>query len=415
MGLLGGCLENNNMKSFLKFISEAQSNAAKQAKKLGLRGDGHGSWLDSNERVVGRTVEGELVFTSGRKPAQETDPTKPGRAARQTVSDVPPPAASAAGAATPEESEEELPVEKTRGTVTLGFGRFNPPTSGHEKLLDHIKKTAAGEQYMIYPSHSVDPQKNPIDAETKVLFMKKMFPDHSTNIIYDPSIRTIIDALKHADVQGYSSVNIVVGADRQKEFESLANKYNGQLYNFDAINVVSAGERDPDAEGVEGMSASKLRALAADGDFETFRQGLPKGARGMVARELFNTVQRSMGAAATKKEGLELWQIAPKFDWKNLREHYISGAIFNIGQLVENMNTGLIGRVMRKGTNYVIAVTKEGIMFKSWIQDLNEYIRRPVSGVVESKREIGTDSYREYVQSLTPQEKVHSFINNIKK
>ena len=163
------------------------------------------------------------------------------------------------------------------------------------------------------------------------------------------------------------------------------------------------------------MSASKLRALAADGDFETFRQGLPKGARGMVARELFNTVQRSMGAAATKKEGLELWQIAPKFDWKNLREHYISGAIFNIGQLVENMNTGLIGRVMRKGTNYVIAVTKEGIMFKSWIQDLNEYIRRPVSGVVESKREIGTDSYREYVQSLTPQEKVHSFINNIKK
>ena len=229
MGLLGGCLENNNMKSFLKFISEAQSNAAKQAKKLGLRGDGHGSWLDSNERVVGRTVEGELVFTSGRKPAQETDPTKPGRAARQTVSDVPPPAASAAGAATPEESEEELPVEKTRGTVTLGFGRFNPPTSGHEKLLDHIKKTAAGEQYMIYPSHSVDPQKNPIDAETKVLFMKKMFPDHSTNIIYDPSIRTIIDALKHADVQGYSSVNIVVGADRQKEFESLANKYNGQL------------------------------------------------------------------------------------------------------------------------------------------------------------------------------------------
>ena len=86
-----------------------------------------------------------------------------------------------------------------------------------------------------------------------------------------------------------------------------------------------------------------------------------------------------------------------------------------MGSLVENMNTGLIGRVMRKGTNYVIAVTNEGIMFKSWIQDLNEYFKRPVSGVVASKREVGTDSYREYVQQLTPSEKVKSFINNNKK
>ena len=100
-----------------------------------------------------------------------------------------------------------------------------------------------------------------MDPEAKVLFMKKMFPDHSSAIVYDPSIRTIIDALKNADSQGYASVNVVVGADRKKEFESLANKYNGQLYNFDAVNVISAGERDPDAEGVEGMSASKLQSF----------------------------------------------------------------------------------------------------------------------------------------------------------
>ena len=125
--------------------------------------------------------------------------------------------------------------------------------------------------------------------------MKKLFPDHTNNIVYDPSVRTIFDALSQADTQGYSSINIVVGADRQKEFEGIANKYNGQLYNFDAINVISAGERDPDAEGVEGMSASKLRALAADGDFEGFKKGLPKAAKGIVARELFNTVQKSMG------------------------------------------------------------------------------------------------------------------------
>ena len=401
------------MKSFSKFLTEAASNAAKQAKKLGLTGDGHGSWVDTNGRIVGRTVEGELVFNSGRKPASETDPLNPGSAARQTVSEVPPP--SVPGSA-PEElppAEEQGAVEKTRGTLTLGFGRFNPPTAGHEKLLDKIKDTAEGGSYTIYPSHSEDNDKNPIGAEDKVLFMRKLFPTHSNSIVYDPSIRTIIDALTHADVQGYQTVNLVVGSDRQKEFESLANKYNGQLYTFDAINVISAGDRDPDAEGTEGMSASKLRALAADGDFEAFKKGLPKAAKGSVAQELFNTVQKSIGKKAVAKEGIELWQIAPKLDFKSLREHFISGSIFNIGTLVENLNTGLVGRVLRKGTNYVIAVNEQGIMFKSWINDIME--TKPPSGVVASKREVGTDSYREYVQALTPAEKVRSFINNIRK
>ena len=401
------------MKSFTKFLTEAASNAAKQAKKLGLKGDGHGSWVDNNGRIVGRTVEGELVFNSGRKPAQETDPTKPGSAARQMVPEIPPPPASGSAPKEVSPSEGQPEVEKTRGTLTLGFGRFNPPTSGHEKLLDTIKDTAEGEAYTVYPSHSQDNDKNPIGAEDKVLFMKKLFPDHSSNIVYDQSIRTIIDALKHADTQGYQTINLVVGSDRQKEFEGLANKYNGQLYNFDAINVISAGDRDPDAEGTEGMSASKLRALAADGDFEAFKKGLPKAAKGAVAQELFNTVQRSIGKKAVAKEGIELWQIAPKLDFKSLREHFINGAIFNIGTLVENLNTGLVGRVLRKGTNYVIAVTNEGIMFKSWISDIME--AKVPSGVVASKREIGTDSYREYVQALTPAEKVRSFINNIRK
>ena len=401
------------MKSFSKFLIESSSNAAKQAKKLGLSGDGHGSWVDTNGRIVGRTVEGELVFNSGRKPANETDPLKPGSAARQTVSEVPPPSQMGAAPEDMPPEEEQGGAEKTRGTLTLGFGRFNPPTAGHEKLLDKIKDTAESGAYTVYPSHSEDNDKNPIGAEDKVLFMKKIFPSHSSNIVYDQSIRTIIDALVHADVQGYQTVNLVVGSDRQKEFESLANKYNGELYTFDAINVISAGDRDPDAEGVEGMSASKLRALAADGDFESFKKGLPKAAKGAVAQELFNTVQKSIGKKAVAKESIELWQIAPKLDFKSLREHFVSGAIFNIGTLVENLNTGLVGRVLRKGTNYVIAVSNEGIMFKSWINDIME--AKVPSGVVASKREVGTDSYREYVQGLTPAEKIRSFINNIRK
>ena len=398
------------MKSFFHFLNEAQSNAAKQAKKLGLVGDGHGSWVDPNGRIVGRTVDGELVFNSGRKPAQETDPNKPGPAARGLTPENPPPAAPGQGGVEAAPEEEAPEKEKTRGTLTIGFGRFNPPTSGHEKLLDKIKDTADGEEYIVYPSHTTDPQKNPLDSETKTLFMKKMFPDHANAIVYDPGIRTIFDALKQADAEGYSSINIVVGSDRQKEFENLANKYNGQLYNFDAVNVISAGERDPDSEGVEGMSASKLRALAADGDFETFKNGLPKAAKGMVARELFNTVQRSMGAAAAT-EGVELWQIAPKYDQSTLREHYVAGNVFGLGTLAESLNTGLVGRIIRRGANHVIAVTKEGIMFKSWIKDLTEYVSRIPSGVPAHKREVGTDSYREYVQRLTPMEKVKSFIN----
>ena len=401
------------MKNFAQFITEAQTNAAKQASKLGLTGDGHGAWLDPNGRIVGRTIDGELVFNSGRKPAQETDPTRPGMAARGVVPDQGPPAVPQAQPE--EEPAEQEPIEKTRGTLTIGFGRFNPPTAGHEKLLSKIADTAEEGEYTIYPSHSVDPQKNPLDTEEKVLFMKKLFPDHTNNIVYDPSVRTIFDALSQADTQGYSSINIVVGADRQKEFEGIANKYNGQLYNFDAINVISAGERDPDAEGIEGMSASKLRALAADGDFEGFKKGLPKAAKGIVARELFNTVQKSMGTAA-KTEGVEMWQIAPKLAGNTLREIYLDRKLFDIGSLVENLNHGLIGRIVRRGANYVIAVTNEGMMFKPWIKDLSEYVtRRPVSGVPASKRGVGTDSYRAYVQQLTPLEKVKSFINNSKK
>ena len=295
-------------------------------------------------------------------------------------------------------------VEAVGKTAVFTFGRFNPPTAGHQKLLDTIKDTAEGEQYYVYPSHSQDAKKNPLDSKTKVQFMKQLFPDHANNIVFDAGIRTILDALKQADVEGYGSVNIVVGSDRQKEFENLANKYNGQLYNFDAINVISAGERDPDAEGVEGMSASKLRKLALDGDFESFKSGLPKGTKPKLAQQLFNTVQKSMSVKA------ETWEIAPKFDWQGLRENYVAGQIFNVGALVESLNTGLIGRVIRKGANHVIAVTKEGLMFKSWIRDINETFTEK-AGVKASQRGLGTDSYRNYVEKLTPNDKVKSLIN----
>ena len=392
------------MKSFSKFLSETVTQAARQAKRLGLTGDGHGGWVDPNGKVVARTVDGKLVFSSGRRPSAGTDPDKPGAAARQALPAEPPAGNDQGAQQAAPEAEPEQEVEKTRGVVTLGFGRFNPPTAGHAKLLDTIADTADGEQYYVYPSHSQDAKKNPLDSQTKVEFMKQLFPDHANNIVFDASIKTILDALKQADVEGFASVNIVVGADRQKEFETLANKYNGQLYNFDEINVISAGERDPDAEGVEGMSASKLRKLAIDGDAEGFAAGLPPGTKPKLAQQLFNTVRKSMSVKA------ETWEIAPKFDWKSLRENYINEKVFNVGTLVESLNTGLIGRVIRKGANHIIAVTKEGLMFKSWIRDITETFTDR-AGVPASQRGVGTDSYRKYVEKLTPNDKVKSLIN----
>ena len=154
------------MKSFTKFITEAASNAAKQAKKLGLEGDGHGSWVDTNGRIVGRTVDGELVFNSGRKPAQETDPTRPGSAARGTVPEVSPPPAQGSAPEEVSSDEEQSEVEKTRGTLTLGFGRFNPPTTGHEKLINKVASVAGTSDYFIYPSFTQKPSKDPLPPIT---------------------------------------------------------------------------------------------------------------------------------------------------------------------------------------------------------------------------------------------------------
>ena len=377
------------MKKFSDFVTEAISAAAQQAKRLGLQSDGHGDWYDKQGKLVAKTEKGTLKFFGGKK--KPADQEQPQQKSKKPAEQEKPQQKS-------QEVEQEPETQESE-TLTVGFGRFNPPTVGHEKLLNHIKKVAADGEYRIYPSHSQDAKKNPLDSETKVGYMRKMYPDHSSSIVHDTGMKTIFDVLKGAHQQGYKNVNIVVGADRLQEFEKLANKYNGNLYSFETINVVSAGERDPDAEGVEGMSASKLRKHAKEGDFETFFKGVPKALGEKDARKLYNTVRKNMGL----DEEFETWEIAPKLDWKNLRENYITGKIFQVGKTVENMNTGLMGSIIRTGTNYVICVTEAGEMFKSWIHDINEVYK------------VGTDEYRRYVQRITPNEPIRDFINKNKK
>ncbi len=399
------------MKSFLNFLTEAkESQAAMQAKKLGYTGDGHGGWLDRSGKLVARTDKGKLKYIDGRQakgaeqPAAGRQPAGAALTAQPTqAAQAPTPQPQAAPGQAPEEQPaEELPP------LTVVFGRFNPPTVGHEKLLKSAKRISAGGDIKIYPSRSQDPKKNPLDPNTKVSYMKKMFPEFEENIINDEEMKTIFNVLVTANEDGYNNVNIVVGSDRQAEFENLAQKYNGDLYNFDLIRVVSAGVRDADAEGVEGMSASKMRKAVIDDDFESFRSGTPKTLTDAETKSLFNAVRQGMGVkkAKVKKESFSLWEIAPKYDMRNLRENYVRGKIFRIGDKVENLNTGLIGEVMRRGTNHLICVTEEGYMFKSWIKDVMEYTEVKMDSMYRAPGKpntlAGTTGYLKYAVQQTP-------------
>ncbi len=380
------------MKSFLQFISE--SKAVQQATRMGLTGDGHGGWYDKKGEFVAKTDKGQLKFYNKRQRVGKQDPPQTDKEKNLSQQTSSQPQADKPIEMKPPE------VEKTKGTLTVAFGRFNPPTTGHEKLLNTVASSSDDGDYVIIPSRSQDKKKNPLDPDMKVSVMKQMFPQHSEKIINDPGNKTIFDILKRAHNDGYAGVRIVGGADRQKEFDKLVNNYNGKMYQFDNIEVRSAGDRDPDSDSVEGMSASKQRKAAAENDFDGFLRGVPTAMNKKAARELFDNVRKSMNI----KEGWNLWEIAPKFDWKNLRENYVSKKVFNIGETVQNINTGLIGRIIRRGTSYLICVTEDRIMFKSWLRDVTEAVVNGTdkSGVPASQRLIGTDAHRKYVETLVP-------------
>ena len=392
------------MKSLFQFLSESQ--AVQQATRMGLKSDGHGGWYKDGE-FVAKTEKGTLKFFNKRQKIGGQDPTQTDK--EKSLSGVKP-----AGVQEPTHTMQPAEVEKTKGTLTIAFGRFNPPTTGHEKLLDTVASSADKDDYMIVPSRSQDKKKNPLDADTKVSVMQKMFPKHKNKIVNDANNRTIFDVLKKAHNDGYTNVRIVGGGDRVKEFDKLANDYNGKLYQFDNVEVMSAGDRDPDSDDVTGMSASKQRKAAAEGDIKAFMKGVPKSLSQKDSEELFKKIRTAMNI----KEGWSLWEIAPKFDWQGLRENYIGEKIFRVGQMVENMNNGLVGRIIRRGANHLICVTEDKIMFKSWIKDVSEAVVNGTteSGVPADQREVGTDAFRKYVERLVPGSSYgRHFINKYRK
>ena len=373
------------MKKFSAFLIEAEkSQAAKAAQTLKLKHIGYGRYADAAGNVTHMSKDGKLVKL---QPGQDTTPTQ-------------------------QNGEEETGSGEGKvdqGTISITFGRFNPPTVGHEKLLAKVAQEAksSGGEYRIYPSRSQDPKKNPLDPGSKIKYMRLAYPDHANSIVDSDDMRTIFDVLKALDVDGYSDVRIVVGGDRVSEFNSLATKYNGDLYTFDQIKVVSAGGRDPDAEGVEGMSASKMRKAAVEGDFDTFDEGIPESLSKKDRDTLYLLLRQAMQVEESYDDFAEasyhLHEVAPKLDPRGLREAYFEGGLFEVGTFVENVNTGIIGKVVSRGSNYLIYVDESDNIFRSWLRDLVErndikYFNFTPAG------EMGTDKLANYMRKLTPGE-----------
>lgn len=271
-------------------------------------------------------------------------------------------------------------LKEDSSVVYFTFGRMNPPTIGHEKLMNSLAKKSGTNPYKVYLSQSQDPKSNPLAYQEKVKFVRRMFPRHARAVMLDKKVKNVFDVATKLYEQGFVNIVMVVGSDRVTEFKVLLKKYNGVkgrhgFYNFKTISVASAGERDPDAEGVEGMSASKQRENAKTNNFPLFVQGLPKGMSNKDARKLFNSIRVGMHLREERgfKNHIELATVSEE------REKYVSGNLFNVGDRVidNNLKEGFIKML---GSNYVSIQYPDNTVTRNWISDVkhvNEMMASP--------------------------------------
>ena len=260
-------------------------------------------------------------------------------------------------------------LEAKQKTAVFSFGRFNPPTIGHQKLLQKIIQTSRKESgyACLFVSISQDAKKNPLSASKKITYIKKMFPKEAGKIQIKDS-HTVLDALVELNDK-YDRLVMVVGSDRVGDFKSLLNKYNGVdsqhgFYKYEDIQIVSAGERDPDAEGASGMSASKMRAAAASSDYDSFALGMPDSFKD--GQRLYKDIRLGMNV----KEQLKPFKPIVEMNSNEfVREQYFQNLIYNIGDWAKDVKTGVIGEVVKRGTNYVTLVEEDFTLHKVWLED----------------------------------------------
>ena len=256
----------------------------------------------------------------------------------------------------------------SRKRLIFAFGRFNPPTTGHAKLMREVITQARkySANHVVYASASQDSRKNPLDVNTKVAFMKKMFPRNNIKAAGGTQ-RTFMEILKFFDKM-YGEIYMIAGSDRIREFQALADKYNGKEYNYKLIKVISSGERDPDAEGITGMSASKMREMAKNGDYRNFARGVT-GLSSSDTRKLYDAVRKGMDIRESYVDKFT------DFINNDIREEYHQEKIFNVGDMVEHMD-GSQGMIVRRGSNYV-SYEVDGLIKKAWLYDLQPLDEAP--------------------------------------
>lgn len=250
---------------------------------------------------------------------------------------------------------KELPSKK----VVFAFGRFQPPTTGHELLVNAVKKLAGTTaDHVIYASKTEDKKSNPLPVARKVYFLKRMFP--KTNFLAaSAEVRTPIEAAKELNKK-YKNIVLVAGSDRVASFQKLLNDYNGKEYNFDTIEVVSAGERDPDSDTASGMSGTKMREAAVAGDFNKFKRGLPHTLTELDGRRLMNDIRKGLGHPIIKEQFI--------VQTDDLREKYFNGEIFNVGDIVESSDVQY--EIVKRGSNHLLLKQEDGSLVSKWIQDV---------------------------------------------
>jgi hypothetical protein len=279
-------------------------------------------------------------------------------------------------------------LDEENSIAYFTFGRMNPPTVGHEKLLDSLSVKSGKNDYFVYLSQTTDPKKNPLGYNAKIKHVRKMFPKHARRVMVDRKVKTAFDAASQIYSKGYQNLVMVVGDDRVREFRALLDKYNGVkgkhgFYNFKSIDVVSAGARDPDSDGVEGMSASKMRQFAADNDFTSFAQGLSKSMNTKDSKKLFNDVRTGMGLKEETefKRHVELETVSEE------REMFVQGKLFDLGDKVIVKESDEMGVITYLGANYVLVELSEDRSVRKWLDAVEkiEEAEATVNSTVEPK------------------------------
>ena len=259
-------------------------------------------------------------------------------------------------------------LNEVHNTVYFTFGRMNPPTRGHEKLLESLARRAGKNPYRVYLSHSCDNKKNPMMYEEKIKTCRKFFPRHARHIHESDQVKNPLDAAKSLYEEGFKNIVMVVGSDRVQEFQERLERYNQDLYEFESIRVLSAGERDPDSEGVDGISSSALRESVQQNDFVSFSQGLPKHVTNSHAKQVFNSVRKGLGHIEERsfKNHIQMNPIS------ETREKYVKGELFAIEEKVVIRETTEVGTIKLLGANYVIVEASDGKRYRKWLSDVEK-------------------------------------------